>query len=77
MGVEAETTMQMDYNEPRGYPRAEVEEDSPRSAPVALGLLARGSWQPEGQDVKGSWKHTKSGCCALRLLMWDVVLLGF
>lgn len=52
----AKTATQMSYNESRGYPEAEVEEESSGSAPVALGLLAPGFWKPQGQDVEGSWK---------------------
>lgn len=52
-----QNTMQMYYNEPRGYPRGKVEEESSLSAPVALGLIS-----------PGVLEDTKLGCCAPRLL---------
>ena len=36
----AKPTTQMHYNESRGYPAAEMEEESSGSAPVSFGLLA-------------------------------------
>lgn len=43
--------MQMYYNEHKGYPRAEVEEESTGCVPVPLGLLAPGSWKPQGLEA--------------------------
>lgn len=47
--VVAITAMQMSYNESRGYPGTEVEEES--MGLWLLGTLAPGSWGPQGQDV--------------------------
>ena len=44
-------TMQMHYNEPRGYPGAEVDKESICSKPEVLDLSAPRSWKPQGQDV--------------------------
>jgi len=43
--------VQVHYNESRGYPGAEVEEESPCSAPVALDLSDPRSWKTQSQDV--------------------------
>ena len=48
--------IQMYYNESRGYPNTEMEGDNACIALVALGLLALGSWKPQGHDMEGSWK---------------------
>ena len=42
---------QIQCNESRVYPGAEVEEESAGSAPVALELLSPEFWKPQGQDV--------------------------
>ena len=39
-------TMEIYCNEAVGYPEAKVEEESPCSAPVALGLSTWGCWKP-------------------------------
>ena len=43
--------MQMNYNESKDYPRAEVEGEKACCAPVVLGLSGPRSWKPQGQDV--------------------------
>lgn len=47
--VVAITAMQMSYNESKGYPGTEVEDES--MGLWLLGTLAPGSWGPQGQDV--------------------------
>lgn len=44
-------TMQMYYNDSRGHPGAEGEEESPCSVPMAPELSGLSSWKPQGQDV--------------------------
>ena len=50
-GEVAIPTVQIHYNETRGYPEAEVEEESAYSTPVALDLSTPKSWRSQGQDV--------------------------
>ena len=51
IGKGAVLGMQMNYNESRGYPGAEVEEESAYFACMPLGLLPLRSWNPQGQKV--------------------------
>lgn len=44
-------TMQMHYNESKGYSQADVVEGSACSSPVALDLSTLRSRKPQGQDV--------------------------
>ena len=50
-GGTSETTMQIHYNESKGFLGAQVEERSPCSAPVAPNLSVPRSWKPQGQNV--------------------------
>lgn len=50
--VEGGSTRNADpFNESRGYPGAEAEEESPCLVPVALDQSAPRSWKSQGQDV--------------------------
>lgn len=44
-------TMQMYYNESRGYPEADVDEECACSEPVILTLSGPRSWKPQSQDM--------------------------